>query len=174
MKSFILLMFILIFVSGCAEVPTTTVESFFDAAGNITKEVVTGAIDRDKTYMERGETRDKYTKDMYATQGVKVTFEKYEFSTSSGEKIFFVGPKEITAKAPHSYQQNIETRPPDHRGWNSFDNVVDRGFQGVLAWLTAGVLSDSIDRSSPVYRGDYVNQSYNPVTTTETQIPFAQ
>jgi hypothetical protein len=79
-------------------------------------------------------------------------------------------PEKMSVRAPHRYQQNIETRPPDHRVWNT----VDKGLEVVgdigKLFLLNEIINTSGNSAGTQYRGDYVtnSNSYNSTSSTST------
>lgn len=173
MKTIFSLILCVLLLSSCAkmfnsEVVTTVTDEF----GEVTESVTTAAVARDELYMERGNTRDKYTKDMYATEGFTLGWQQIE------ETVYYPGMEApltvkkvlptVTYKAPHVWQDRIETKPPDHRGWASLDKVGDNVLKGFLYYLTFGVLDNAVSKDTQAYQGDYITGSYNPTTSTTT------
>lgn len=159
------LVFLPLALVGCSQkVITETIDEF----GTTVKTVSTAAVERDKIYADERNNRDDKTEKMYDKQGIKTKWGEYR-AEKDGVLVVVVAPKEQTVRAPHRYQQDIETRPPDHRGWDSFDNVTNKATLGFFGWLFNDNSKASMDRNTTEYRGDYVTNS-NSYNSTSSEV----
>lgn len=157
----------ILFLGGCSsKVITTTIDEF----GNTVKTVSTAAVERDKVYSEQRKQRDSNTSAMYELQGVNTEWGEYR--VEKGDVVVVViGPKKQTLRAPHRYQQEILNAPPDHRAYDSFDNLVNKATLGFAGWLVNDNSKAQMERNSTEYRGDYVTyQNSNNPTSSSSEI----
>lgn len=166
MKTISVILASLILLSGCSLFNSDAFVEVLDENGKVIGKITDIALARDYAYMNRGSTRDKYTKEMYKESGIITEWETKEYKNKDGE-IFLVThlPKKQTVRPEHRWQQLIETRPPDHRGWKSFDNIVDKAFAAFGFWLIADTFNKATDSPTYKYEGDYLIDSNNPIST---------
>ena len=166
MKTLLLVISIALLTGGCANTLSDNVTTkLFDASQNVVAELSGTAVQRDVVYANAHVNRDALTKEMYLKSGAEVVMGEFQEITPG----VFVQPiKSIVVRESPRFQQNLETRPPDHRGWKTADNIVDKVFWGFLG-SKAFDSYDSKDTTS--YAGDATFHSYNPVTTTEAYVP---
>ncbi|WP_143005552.1 hypothetical protein [Desulforhopalus singaporensis] len=132
----------------------------YDAAGNVTATITGAAVQRDLLYTDQHKNRDNQTAKMFAKSGVQVKMEM--ITLADGSKAYL--PKEFSVRGEPRFQQNLETRPPDHRGWQTADKFVDLLTFGTGAYFLNDFGKHSVSSGRPSYQGDYNYQSYNPQT----------
>lgn len=134
----------------------------------VTTSLFDAAAARDQVYVNGVINRDNATKDMYADEGVNMEFGMQEVKDKEGNVIASLYlPTKVSVRAPHNWQQKIETRAPDHRGWQSFDNFVDDLLYGFGIFTGGDVLKTAFNNSSPKYYGPYSVDSYNQTGVSE-------
>jgi len=148
-------------LTGCfgAKAITTIVQE----GDKVTTTIAGAAVQRDVVYAEERKFRDTKTAEMYKTQGVNITMEVYTYTSPDGKFVYVTNRvKNVTAKAPNSYQQKIETRPPDHRVWSTVDRGLDILGKGVLGYFLNEAFQTSSNNSGTRYYGDYNPQTAEP------------
>lgn len=163
-----LVFILLVIISGCGN--TKALTTLYNSSGEVVATLSGAAIQRDFLYMDRGKHRDTIRQEMHDNAGIKT---KYKMVKINGTMAWL--PSEITIRPLPHFQQTIETRPPDHRGWDSLDNIVNKGATGWLAWLLKEGYASATDKNTVEYRGPYnnqvYNQSFNPVTDPLQVVP---
>lgn len=168
MRRSLALLTLLIFpLSGCASMfGADTVTKVFDDTGAVVTTISGTAAQRDQIYASAMENRDTMTKEMYESSGAEVVMGEF---TEISPGIFVQTVKSIRVREAPKFQQNLATTPPDHRGWKSLDNAVDKAFFGFGAWTIGNAFSDAVSNDSVDY-GSSTFQSYNPVSTVEPSV----
>ena len=143
-------------LSGCAGIGGEALTTITDTITGSTTVIAGTAAQRDALYMNRGNHRDSQDKAMYKLSGVNIENEMVILADGSMAYL----PKTITVRAPHVWGQNIETRPPDHRGWRTADKALDVLGTGLIGYF----LSDAYKgkTTGTVYKGDYNPQTAAP------------
>lgn len=116
------------------------------------------AIQKHLVYAEQRRLRDEQTEKMYNKQGVVVENEMYILSDGSSAYL----PKKITARAPHRWQQNIETKPPEHRAWKTVDKALGIAEKGLFITGLNEILGTTDGSQSTRYEGDYSPRTAKP------------
>ena len=145
-------------LSGCigTKAVTTIVQE-----GDKTITTITGAaVQRDIVYADERKHRDTQTTKMQKTEGVNTEWGEYRVEKGD-VLVVVIAPVNQTVKAPHKYQQDIETRPPDHRGWDTADKVVGVLEKGIFGYFLNEVFQTNSNATGTRYGGDY---TWNPQT----------
>lgn len=158
MKTGIAVLSIALLVSGCAS--NGAVTTITETANSVTTTFSGAAVQRDLAYMDRGKHRDSQDNAMYRLSGVNIINEMVTLADGTTAYL----PKSITVRAPHTWSQKIETRPPDHRGWATLDKGLNVATMGILGYF----LNDAFKgkTTGPVYGGDYNPQTAEPYIIT--------
>lgn len=138
-----------------------------DENGKVIGKITDIALARDYAYLNRGNTRDKYDAKMYEKSGVTMKYARVDLGNGS----FAWLPEQVEVRAPHAWQQQIAVQPPDHRGWKTFDNIVDKAWYAFGGWLVADTYKQALNTPTTRYQGDYLMNSYNPSTITYEPLP---
>ncbi len=156
--STLLVLFVVLPLGGCG---ATGALSLISETGEAVGSITDAAVQRDYIYNQTLQNRDKEYGKMYAKSGFDIKFDQI---TINGVVAYL--PTTISYKPEPKFQQQLETSPPDHRGWDSLDRIAELGLKGWLAWVFGDVTNNAVNRSSSQY-GVYapINQSYNPTTT---------
>ncbi|SDP77214.1 hypothetical protein, partial [Desulforhopalus singaporensis] len=109
-------------LSGCFPgMSTQSTIKMFDEAGKVTATITGAAVQRDFLYTDQHKNRDNQTAKMFKSSGVQVEMEM--ITLADGSKAYL--PKKFSVRGEPKFQQNLETRPPDHRGWQTADKALD-------------------------------------------------
>jgi|LGVD01.1.fsa_nt_gb hypothetical protein len=154
-------------LTGCLGGTETSTLKLYDTAGKLTTELTGAAVQRDWIYMQPHLARAKAKKASYKDSGFNMEMEMVKLSPTLSALL----PKKITFRPELEFKQDLETRPPDHRGWNTADKVIDAVTFGLGAYFLTDYGKHSLDTAQTQYHGPY--KSYNPTTTTTTEIPYA-
>ena len=156
---FLLLVAVLI-ISGCSSKALTTIVQEGD---KITTTLSGAAVQRDVVYAQERQHRDSMTYKMYKQSGVNLEMELYTYTSPDGKFVFTTNRvKNVSAKAPNRYQQNIESRPPDHRGWKTLDKALGVVSTGVIGYFLNDAFKETTQASGNRYYGDYNPQTAEP------------
>ena len=158
-------------LSGCFNTEGMVTESL-DALGKPVKVVSSAAVARDLAYTRQHENRDDKTAIMFKDSGIVFESKWERLDFGNGNFAYVNSPHKITVREKPSFQQDLETRPPDHRGWDTADKVVDTVWKGLGLFYITDAFKAMSANATPKYYGDYSPNSNNPITITE--IPLAQ
>jgi len=171
LRNYLLLIMGMLFLSGCAGgVSDTAVLKLLDASGNVVATLTGAAVQRDWLYTMQHQNRDKQTAKMYKASGVTMEMEKVTLSDGS----FAYLPKKFSVRGEPSSQQDLAIRPPDHRGWQTADKILDFATFGLGAYFLNDFGKHSISASQSRHTGDYNFQSFNPATAEPYFAPTAE
>lgn len=147
----------ILFLGGCAQVSDTAALKIFDESGKIVAELTGAAIQRDYLYTQQHIKRDEVYRKSYAKSGSIMEYGNVTLADGSSAYL----PTKVTFRDMPHFQQNLETRPPDHRGWQTADKIVDGLTTFGLGFLVADFGKSALSGASTQYHGDY---NYNPQT----------
>lgn len=157
MKKIIALLLVALLVTGCAGISDKSVMNIMDSSGKIVATIAGTAAQRDYFYTNMHIERDRATQEMYAMSGLQV---KMEAVTLGDGSIAFL-PMEFSLRGNPQFQQNLETRPPDHRAWDTADKFLGMATVGLGAYFLNDFGKAALGASRPVYNGPYAVDSYN-------------
>ncbi len=158
-KVIFLCLFLALGLTGCLgtkEAQVATVK-FFDESGKVVTELSGAAVERDFLYTNQHIQRDKQYVSAFKDSGVTVKMGMVEINGAPA----YV-PTEYSIRGTPHFQQNLETRPPDHRGWASFDNIVNKATIFGLGRLVNDYGKASLAGAQTKYYGDYNPQTAKP------------
>lgn len=161
----LLLIFLSAWVSGCGMLTEAGTMKLFDEGGNVIAVVTDAAVQRDIVYNVTHRNRDTEYGKMYKSSGIQVEFK--EVTLADGSMAWL--PQKLSIREQPRFQQNLETRPPDHRGWDTADKFGELLLKGFGIWQLTDFGKTAMGYSAPQYHGPYAANSYN---TTSTQIPL--
>jgi len=147
--------------SGCADTGGQLVKTI----DGTTMAITSAAVQRDLIYNNTLMNRD--TEYALAFKDSGVTMEYAMVDVGDGRMAYL--PSKISVRGMPEFKQNLESRPPDHRGWKSLDNFVEKGLYGWLGYLIGDFGKAAVSTAAPRYYGDYNQNSFNPIT----EIPYA-
>ena len=154
----------LLVLGGCASMTDNAITTVIEEAGKITTTFTGDAVQRDLAYMDRGKHRDTQEQKMYDDSGVSM---EYQLVSLGGGATAYL-PKSISVRAPHTWQQDIETRPPDHRGWATLDKGLNVLSNGLLGYFIGDAFKTVSDNTVTRYNGDYNYQTAEPYIVEPT------
>lgn len=157
MKDFILVIFVSLLMFGCAGTDPGVITVVTKTTGEIVTTISGAITQRDYMYTQQHINRDKMTKAMYMKSGVTLKMKEYKLSDGS---VAFL-PEEMSIRGEPHFQQTLETRPPDHRVWDTVDKGIDLLTFGVGAYFLSDFGKHAVDAAAPTYYGDYNMNSLN-------------
>jgi hypothetical protein len=158
-------------LSGC--LGSKAVTTIVQEGDKMTTTLTGAAVQRDIVYADERKHRDTQTEKMYKQSGVKMEMEMYTFTSPDGKFTFTTNRvKTVTAKAPNRYQQNIETRPPDHRGWDSLDKGLGVLGKGVIGYFLNDAFQTGSQANGTRYYGDFNPQTAEPYIIEPSYAPI--
>lgn len=163
-RSILLLMLVLFLLPSCAWLTDQGVMELVDETGKTIGKVTDAAVQRDLLYLKALENRDLKYKEMHAVAGMSIENELITLECKDGSKLAAYVPKTVEVRPIPNFQQRLETRPPDHRGWDSFDNVVNKATLGFFGWVVGNTYDNQNETPRYHFGGNYSVDSYNPYT----------
>lgn len=150
-------------LTGCGAISDNSVMSLVNESGEIVGTIAGTAAQRDYFYTNQHIERDRQLGKMYEQSGISVEWTTITLADGSVAHL----PDKLTVRDSPRFQQNLETRPPDHRGWDTVDKglgiVKDLG----IGWLLKGFGETAVKEAGTKYMGSYSVDSFN-----QTAEPF--
>ena len=163
MKYVAMIILLAVGLTGCGAMSDKSVMSLVNESGEIVGTIAGTAAQRDYFYTNQHVERDRQSTKQFEMSGVHVKMEKVDLP---GGGISFL-PTEFTVRGNPQFQQNLETRPPDHRGWDTVDKglgiIKDLG----IGWLLNDFGKTAVKEAGTKYMGSYSVDSFN-----QTAEPF--